>query len=131
MNTKWEGLWAQGESGMYAGYPIKKKDIPPHTRIMVRFNESYIKDSKRPRFVYCFADSEGYKERCADLEYVENLQAKVDKLAEVMHEGYHNADVIDLPSETQARASALLNEAISIIEDITGEKWTFSYLTFY
>ena len=71
MNTKWEGLWKQNRQGFYAGPVIKKGEIPKYTRIVLRYNKYYEKDTRRPRFVYCFADSEGYEEKCVPLEYDE------------------------------------------------------------
>lgn len=68
MNSKWMGLWAQERQGFYAGQVIKKTDIPKHTRIVLRYNKFYEKDSTRPRFVYCFADSEGYEQKCVPIE---------------------------------------------------------------
>ena len=68
MNTKWMGLWAQERQGFYAGQVIKKGDIPKYTRIILRYNKFYEKDGNRPRFVYCFADSEGYESKCAQIE---------------------------------------------------------------
>lgn len=68
MTTKWQGLWAQERQGFYAGQVIKKTDIPKYTRLVMRYNKFYDKDSNRPRFVYCFADSEGYEDRCIQVE---------------------------------------------------------------
>ena len=71
MTTKWQGLWAQERPGFYAGQVLKKADIPKYTRIVLRYNKFYEKDGNRPRFVYCFADSEGYADKCVPLEYEE------------------------------------------------------------
>jgi hypothetical protein len=71
MNTKWQGLWAQERQGFYSGYVIKKADIPKYTRLVVRYNKYYEKDSNKPRFIYCFADSEGYASKCVPLEIEE------------------------------------------------------------
>ena len=71
MTTKWQGLWAQERAGFYAGKVIKKADIPKYTRIVLRYNKFYEKDGNRPRFVYCFADSEGYADKCVPIEYEE------------------------------------------------------------
>jgi len=68
MNTKWQGLWAQERQGFYSGYVIKKADIPKYTRLVVRYNKYYEKDGNKPRFIYCFADSEGYASKCVPLE---------------------------------------------------------------
>ena len=68
MNTKWMGLWAQERQGFYAGQVIAKKDIPNYTRIVLRYNKYYEKGGNRPRFVFCFADSEGYVSKCVPVE---------------------------------------------------------------
>ena len=130
MNTKWEGLWEQERSSVYAGKVINKKEIPQYTRIVLRKNKYYEKDSGRPKYVYCFADSEGYKDKCVPIEYEETLKSKVDELASIMRMGQANTFDVSLPSESQQRAFALKQEAISIIEDITGEKWDFSFWVF-
>ena len=72
MNTKWGGLWEQKRKGMFAGKVIAKKDIPAHTRIILMKNRFYEKDSDKPRFIYCFADSEGYKSKCVHVEIEES-----------------------------------------------------------
>lgn len=79
-NTKWLGLWKQERQGFYAGQVIKKGEIPKYTRIVLRYNKYYDKDSSRPRFVYCFADSEGYASKCVpiELEESEDLPYKGD-----------------------------------------------------
>ena len=74
MTTKWMGLWAQERQAFYAGQVIKKTDIPKYTRIVLRYNKYYEKDSNRPRFVYCFADSEGYESKCVPVEYDEESE---------------------------------------------------------
>lgn len=131
--TKWLGLWHQERQGFYAGQIIKKADIPNRTRVVMRFNKYYKAGSNRPRFVFCFADSKGYESKCVPVEYdastLEKLE-KIDTLAEVMRAGNHNADEISLPSESQANAGELMQQAIELVEDITGEKWDFSYWTF-
>lgn len=127
--TKWLGLWAQERSGFYAGQVIKKGDLPKYTRIVLRYNKFYEKDSNKPRFVYCFADSEGYEDKCVPIEYEDSLQEKVDRLAEIMRQGNHNAGRMTLPSESVATASILMKKAIALVEEITGEEWDFTALT--
>ena len=58
--TNWLGLWNNRE-GVYSGQVIKKADIPPYARLVVRYNKFYEKDSNRPRFVYCFASGDSAK----------------------------------------------------------------------
>jgi len=79
MNTNWIGVWAQERQGFYASKVIKKADIPKYTRIVLRYNKFYKKDSNRPRFVLCFSDSEGYKERCIPLEIEEEHEEEQEE----------------------------------------------------
>lgn len=58
--TKWYGLWNNRE-GIYSGQVIKKADIPAYSRLIIRYNKFYDKDSKKPRFVYCFANGDAAK----------------------------------------------------------------------
>ena len=58
--TNWNGLWKNRE-GVYSGQIIAKKDIPPYSRLIIRYNKFYKKDSNLPRFVFCFANGEASK----------------------------------------------------------------------
>lgn len=126
--SKWLGLWKQERAGLYAGQVIKKQDIPKYTRIVLRQNRFYKAGGNRPRFIYCFTDSEGYENKCIPIEYEETTQNKIDELAEVLRQGRRNADIMALPSESNRRANELYNRAIEIIEELTGEEWEFSWL---
>ena len=130
MTTKWQGLWRQDREGFYAGQVIKREDIPKHTRIILRYNKFYEKDGNRPRFVYCFADSTGYEDKCVPVEYENSPAQKITELAEIMREGNRNADVMRLPSDSMSAAASLYDRAIEIIEDLTGVTWDFSYLSY-
>lgn len=80
--TKWEGLWKQ-RAGVYSGYAINKDDIPEKSTLIVRYNKNYDASTKRPFFVYTFADS-GAKERmCTSLETEEfnSLREQLDDLS--------------------------------------------------
>ncbi len=130
MNTKWQGLWIQERPEVYASKVIKKSDIPAYTRIVVRNNIYYKKDSNRPKFVYCFADSKGYEEKCIPLELEnddEGQEEKIKELAELLCEA--NYCPVMLPSESQARAKMLKQAAIELIEEMTGQEWRFEYHT--
>lgn len=59
----------------------------------------------------------------------EEIKKKVDELASILYQGNHNADRMTSPSESQARADELMQRAIDIIEDLTGQKWNFTYIT--
>ena len=58
--SKWYGLWNNRE-GVYSGQVINKADIPSYSRLIVRYNKFYDKDSNKPRFVYCFANGDAAK----------------------------------------------------------------------
>ena len=132
--TQWQGLWYQRE-GVYSGYVIKKADIPEKARLILRYNKYYDKDSNKPRFVYCFANGGSADAITMQVEHEEyvslkDLTSKIEELAEIMRDGNHNADNVFLPSESQASADYLMNKAIELVEEITGEEWNFSYWTF-
>lgn len=97
MTTKWQGLWAQERQGFYAGQVIKKAEIPKFTRIVLRYNKYYEKGSNRPRFVYCFADSEGYENKCVPIEIEEGKPYKEDGV-------YYDEDGGRLYTEDEVRA---------------------------
>lgn len=102
MNTKWQGLWMQERQGFYAGQVIKKADIPKYTRIVLRYNKFYKKDGNRPRFVYCFADSEGYESKCIPIE----VEAGGKSNIAYKHDdgNYYTVDGERLYTEENARA---------------------------
>lgn len=105
--TKWEGLWAQGRQAFYAGKVIKKADIPKYTRIVLRYNKYYEKGSTKPRFVYCFADSEGYESKCVPVEMAERQPYKEDGI-------YYTEDGERLFTRDEARA--IINGTVSDVE---------------
>lgn len=132
--TKWQGLWNNRE-GVYSGKVIKKSDIPAYSRLIVRYNKFYEKDGSKPRFVYCFANGDSAKAitmECDHDEYrtLKELNSKIDELKDVMRQGKENGYMMALPSQSQAAAADLMQRAIEIIEEITGEEWDFSYITF-
>ncbi|MBR6615036.1 MAG: hypothetical protein IKK95_03585, partial [Lachnospiraceae bacterium] len=137
MKTKYDGLWEQEKPGVYAGPVIKKKDIPAYTRIILRFNKFYVKGGNRPKFVYRFADAQGFYEECVpieiedecdSLEEEEETKEKIAELSDVLAEA--NYCPMMLPSESQARARELMQRAIELVEEITGHEWRFEYLRF-
>ena len=105
--TKWEGLWAQEMQAFYAGKVIKKADIPKYTRIVLRYNKYYEKGSTKPRFVYCFADSEGYESKCVPVEMAEQQPYKEDGI-------YYTEDGERLFTRDEARA--IINGTVSDVE---------------
>lgn len=89
LKTEWQGLW-QNREGVYSGYTIAKKDIPPYAKLIVRYNRFYEKNSNKPRFVYTFAqktaaeaitlqvDREEYLSLC-DAEEMSGMRCFTDK----------------------------------------------------
>ena len=73
--SQWLGLW-NNRSGVYSGQLINKKDIPTgkgeKVRLILRYNKFYEADTNRPRFVYCFADSEAQDDICTPIEWEEH-----------------------------------------------------------
>ena len=87
--TEWYGLWKNG--GVYSGYTIKKEDIPPYSKIVLRFNKFYKKDSGRPRFQYCFANGDAAYALTVELsdeeaETIGALKARIKELEEQIDE---------------------------------------------
>lgn len=105
--TKWEGLWEQKRQAFYAGKVIKKADIPKYTRIVLRYNKYYEKGSTKPRFIYCFADSEGYESKCVPVEMAERQPYKEDGI-------YYTEDGERLFTRDEARA--IINGTVSDVE---------------
>lgn len=132
--TQWQGLWYQRE-GVYSGYVIKKADIPKKARLILRYNKYYDKDSNKPRFVYCFANGDSADAITMQVEHeeyvsLEDLTSKIEELAEIMRQGNCNANMMMLPSQSAASAEGLMRKAIDIIEELTGEEWNFTYITY-
>lgn len=133
--TSWEGLWYHQEYNGYSSkaFNLKKlKNFKGTVRFYMYKNRN-IKGTNRPNYVICIKDSKSDSFNEIEIEEDESIQDKINlinELKEIMHEGNHNADVMRLPSETQADAQALMKRAIEIIEQLTNEKWNFQYLTF-
>lgn len=112
MTTKWMGLWAQERPAFYAGQVIKKSDIPKYTRLILRFNKYYEKDSNRPKFVYCFADAEGYESKCVPLELDEDIDIDVARKDE--DGNYYTSEGERLYTREDARA--IINGTFDAVE---------------
>lgn len=89
--TEWYGLWKNGD--VYSGYTMKKADIPPYSKIVLRFNKFYKKDSGRPRFQYCFANGDAAYALTVELsdeeaETIDALKARIKELEEQIDDMY-------------------------------------------
>lgn len=74
--TQWLGLW-KNRQGVYSGQVFKKADIPPYSRLIVRYNKFRDANSNRPAFVYCFASGDA-----ADAITIEVTKSEYASLAE-------------------------------------------------
>ncbi len=130
--TTWEGLWYHPENGGFSSSALdlsKLKGFKGKVRLYVRKNRFYNGgENGRPNYTFCLKDAESETFRTIDVVDDDGLYTKIARLKEVMSEGEFNADRMMLPSESMANAKALYEEAVSIIEDITGGKWEFSYI---
>ena len=61
----------------------------------------------------------------------ERTMELVRELTEVLRKANDNADIMCLPSESQAMATQYHEDAVRIIEELTGCKWEFTWLTWF
>ena len=60
------------------------------------------------------------------------IMQKVEELTDVLRQSKENAyGCPKLPSEERATAGYLLERAMELVYEITGEEWEFSYRTMY
>lgn len=68
--SKWLGLWDCG-NGVHISSTLRKHEIPPHAKLVVKENEYYNAGTNRPKFVYCFAAGDEADAISLDVEYKE------------------------------------------------------------
>ena len=135
MNKKQKiiGFWKRKGRKGFTSSPICYKDSETPVRMLLMKNPYPDKEKNRPDYI-------AYLSR--DIEFSELEEAdfggdrfyyddKLNKLAEIMREGKRNGDVMALPSESAANAQKLYRDAVEIVEELTGEKWEFSFITYY
>lgn len=136
--TKWEGLWWHPEFSGFSSGSISLADLRKfkgNVRLYVRKNKFYNNgENGRPNYCFCLKDSNANVFHLLEVEEEdedgESIKDKIERLAEIMRKGNRNGDIMALPSESVGRANSLMQEAIDLIESITGEEWNFSYMTF-
>ena len=129
--TKWEGLWWHPEYNGFSSTVIDLSAIRKFkgkVRLYVRKNKFY-NGGENGRPNYCFTLKDANSDVFNLLE-VEEDDDPLEELREVMREGNCNGDCIMLPSESARRAEALKERAIKLVEEITGEEWNFTFLSF-
>ena len=132
--TSWAGLWWHPE---YSGFSSEALDLSQlrkfkgKVRLYMRKNAYYNNgENGRPNYCFCLKDSNSEAFNQLEVEDDDSIFAKIERLREIMRAGNTNADRMMLASESQARADDLMREAVALIEDITGESWEFSYITY-
>ena len=132
--TNWCGLWWHPEYNGFSSAPLnlaQLKKFKGTVRLYVRKNKFFNNgENGRPNYTFCLKDANA--DIFTDIGFADDLSkqsALITRLAEIMRDGNRNADMPDLPSASQARAQRLLEDAIEVIEELTGEVWEFSFLT--
>lgn len=132
--TNWEGLWWHPEYCGFSSASInlsKLKQFKGNVRLYVRKNKYFNGgENGQPNYRFCIKDANADVSHALEVEDSIDIISKVKELAEIMREGNANGNRLMLPSESASRAERLMKEAIEIIEEITGEKWEFSFLTY-
>lgn len=132
--TNWEGLWWHPEYNNYSSASISLaalREFKGQVRFYMRENPAYM-DGKngRPNYLFRIRDAKSEKGNDIDVEEVEDVESKINRLKELMRESNGNANQLMLASESRARAQRLMADAISLIEEITGEEWNFTSISY-
>ena len=128
------GFWKKEGKESYLSSPLGYTDGKP-VRMTIWQNFNRNEDTNQPYFFglvnnHFDFDEDVYGDEL-DTSYKDllRMQELVEELADVMRQGNSNADHMMLPSESRARMNGLFEEAYRIIEELTGEKWNFTCLT--
>lgn len=128
------GFWKKEGKESYLSSPLGYTDGKP-VRMTIWQNFNRNEDTNQPYFFglvnnHFDFDEDVYGDEL-DTSYKDllRMQELVEELADVMRQGNSNADHMMLPSESRARMNELFEEAYRIIEELTGEKWNFTCLT--
>ena len=133
-NRKRIGFWKKEDKESYLSSPIGFSEGKP-VRMTLWPNFRRNDNTNQPYFFGLINDHFEFDEDVFDedidspIQELLEMKKKVEKLAEVIREGRCNADIMMLPSESAARMNDLFKEAYQIIEELTGEKWEFTCIT--
>ena len=131
--TEWSGLWWHPETMSFSSTAINLANLRKfkgNVRMFVKKNKFFNGgENGRPNYLFCLRDTKSDLVNPIDVVDDESIGAKINRLKELMQEGQLNGYRAMMPSDSQAYANDLMQEAISIIEEITGEKWEFSFVT--
>lgn len=130
--TEWSGLWWHPENNSFSSQVINLSTLRKfkgNVRVIVRKNKYFNGgENGRPNYLFCVRDAKSENIVDLDVDDNESVGAKINRLKDIMREGQANGYRMMLPSESQSRAKELMDEAISLVEEITGEKWDFSFV---
>lgn len=117
--TNWLPLWYQTK-GVYTGKIIKKDEIPPRTRLVLKFNKFY-KNDKCPKFVYCFSDREaldGIEHEKVELQqhYHGGDYVPLVTVLKLIEETFRHADDDDWRDYMSQFIESLLNNSAKAVE---------------
>lgn len=134
--SKWEGLWRHSNCWTSSSFNLTKlKNYKGNFQIVITRNKAagYDEDDDynepeyhKPEFLFAINGTENDSGR--ELEIEDDPAEKIQRLSEILRNA--NYCPMMLPSESQERAASLYEEAVSIIEDLTGAKWYFERLTY-
>lgn len=135
MTSNWCGLWWHPEYNGFSSAPLNLSELKKYkgtVRLYVRKNKYFNGgENNRPNYQFCIKDA-----HAAMFENIEFLEDRVwqteliEELADVMREGNMNVERACLASESAARAQWLHDKAIQLVEQLTGEKWAFTFFTY-
>ena len=134
--TRWEGLWWHPEYNGFSSSAISLSDLRKfkgNVRLYVRKNKFYHNgENGRPN--YCFsiksADSPTFKTLEVEEDTAVDHDKIINELAEILRQGNNNGYGMPvLPSESYATAEYLEQRAKELVEELTGEEWNFTFLT--
>ena len=132
-HTRWEGLWYHPENHNYTSAALNLASLKGFKgTCRLRMYKNFKKGDTQPTYLFTISstsEDDVEKLEIRHSEHESSLADKVAELKEIMRQGSINGNRIELPSVSQANAESLMKRAIDIIEDMTGEKWDFSFVT--
>lgn len=132
--TNWGGLWFHSEYNGFSSEVINLAELRKFkgkVRLYVRKNKFFNNgENGRPNYCFCLKDADSETFWTPEIEEDDSVFRKIEKLKEVMQEGNLNGDRMMLPSESVGCAKRLMEEAIKLVEEITGEEWNFTAITY-
>lgn len=133
--TRWEGLWWHPEDMCFSSAVMnlaQLKKFKGNVRMYVKKNKYYNRGQNgRPNYLFSLHDASSDAGVTLEVEDAERtVDDIIQELTETLQMGQAGGYQVMLPSESMANAQVLMEKAIGLVEELTGEKWEFGYLTF-